>query len=94
MEQEGLQRQLADKIGKNFNLVFNQVSMYNVYHKSVQGSLERAMESLQEGFDNQATITISLHQEQGAVKQQSHRCAWSSRRGGTAGPDNVAIVNR
>ena len=71
MEQEGLQRQLADKIGKNFNLVFNQVSMYNVYHKSVQGSLERTIESFQEGFDSQSTIAISLHQEQVFVEEEA-----------------------
>jgi hypothetical protein len=71
MDKEGLQKQLADNIGRNFNLVFNQVSMYNVYHKSVQGSLERAMESLQEGFDNQATITISLHQEQVFIEEEA-----------------------
>ena len=71
MDKEGLQKQLADNIGRNFNLVFNQVSMYNVYHKSVQGSLERAMESLQEGFDNQATITISLHQEQVFIEDEA-----------------------
>jgi len=71
MDKEGLPKQLADNIGRNFNLVFNQVSMYNVYHKSVQGSLERAMASFQEGFDNQATIAISLHQDQLFIEDEA-----------------------
>jgi len=71
MDKDGLPKQLADKIGKNFNLVFNQVSMYNVYHKSVQGSLERTMDSFREGFDSQPTIAISLHQEQVFVEDEA-----------------------
>ena len=71
MNKEGLQKQQADNIGRNFNLVFNQVSMYNVYHKSVQGSLERAMECFQEGFDSQSTIAISLHQDQVFVEDEA-----------------------
>ena len=71
MDKEGLPKQLADNIGRNFNLVFNQVSMYNVYHKSVQGSLERAMESFRAGFDDQPTIAISLHQDQVFIEDKA-----------------------
>ena len=71
MAKESLQKQLADSIGRNFNLVFNQVMMYNVYHKSVQGSLERALESFQEGFAIVPTIAISLHQEQVFVEDEA-----------------------
>jgi len=71
MDMEGLQKQLADNIGRNFNLVFNQVSMYTVYHKSVQGSLEKAMASFQEGFDMQPSIAISLHQDQMFIEDQA-----------------------
>jgi len=71
MDKEGLPKQLADNIGRNFNLVFNQVCMYNVYHKSVQGSLERVMESFQAGFDNQPTIAISLNQEQVCIEDDA-----------------------
>ncbi len=71
MNKEGLHKQLADNIGRNFNLVFNQVSMYNVYHKSVHSSLERAIESFQNGFDIQSTISISLHQDQVFIEDEA-----------------------
>ena len=64
MDKAGLQKQLSDTIGRNFNLVFNQISMYNVYHKSVIGSLERVYESFQDGFKVLPTIALSLHQDQ------------------------------
>ncbi len=64
MDKAILPKELLDTIGRNFNLVFNQISMYNVYHKSVIGSLERAYESFQEGFKILPTIAFSLHQDQ------------------------------
>jgi hypothetical protein len=64
MDKEALPKQLSENIGKNFNLVFNQISMYNVNHKSVHGSLERVFESFQEGFRILPTIVVSLHQKQ------------------------------
>ena len=71
MEKASLQKQLSDTIGRNFNLVFNQISMYNVYHKSVIGSLERAFESFQDGFKVLPTIALSLHQEQLFVEDEA-----------------------
>jgi GGDEF domain-containing protein len=71
MDKESLQKQLSDTIGRNFNLVFNQVSMYNVYHKSVLGSLERAFESFQNGFAILPTIALSLNQEQVFIEDEA-----------------------
>ncbi len=71
MDKEGLHKQLVDNIGRSFNLVFNQVCMYNVYHKSVQGSIERALESFQKGFDNLSTIAISLNQDQIFIEDEA-----------------------
>ena len=70
METERLPKQIAEKIGKNFNLIFNQVTMYNVYHKSVASSLERAYESFQEGFNVLTTIALSLNQEQVVIEDE------------------------
>jgi hypothetical protein len=45
--------------------------MYNVYHKSVVGSLERVYESFQDGFKGLATIALSLHQDQFFVEDEA-----------------------
>jgi len=71
MDKAGLQKKLSDTIGRNFNLVFNQIAMYNVYHKSVIGSLERVYESFQEGFKVLPTIALSLHQDQLFVEDEA-----------------------
>ena len=71
MDKASLQKQLSDTIGRNFNLVFNQILMYNVYHKSVVGSLERAYESFQDGFKVLSTIALSLHQDQLFVEDEA-----------------------
>jgi len=71
MAKERLEKQLSDTIGRNFNLVFNQVTMYNVYHKSVVTSLERAYESFQEGFKTLSSIAVSLHQDQVFVEDEA-----------------------
>ena len=71
MEKAGLNKKLSDTIGRNFNLVFNQISMYNVYHKSVVGSLERAYQSLVEGFKVLPTLALSLHQEQIFIEDEA-----------------------
>ena len=70
MENAVLPKQLSENIGKNFNLVFNQVSMYNVHHKSVLSSLERVFESFQEGFNVLSTIALSLHQNQVVIEDE------------------------
>ena len=44
--------------------------MYNVYHKSVIGSLERTYESFQEGFKVLPTIALSLHQNQVVIEDE------------------------
>lgn len=71
MDKASLQKQLSDTIGRNFNLVFNQILMYNVYHKSVVGSLERAYDSFQDGFKVLSTIALSLHQDQLFVEDEA-----------------------
>ncbi len=71
MDKASLQKQLSDTIGRNVNLVFNQISMYNVYHKSVIGSLERVYESFLEGFKILPTIALSLHQNQLFVEDEA-----------------------
>ena len=71
MDKASLQKQLSDTIGRNVNLVFNQISMYNVYHKSVIGSLERVYESFLEGFKILPTIALSLHQDQLFVEDEA-----------------------
>ncbi|RLC03020.1 MAG: hypothetical protein DRH90_12370 [Deltaproteobacteria bacterium] len=70
MDKASLPKQLSETIGRNFNLLFNQIGMYNVYHKSVLGSLERVYESFQEGFKNRSTIVLSLHQEQLVIEDE------------------------
>jgi hypothetical protein len=70
MDKASLPKQLSETIGRNFNLVFNQIAMYNVYHKSVLGSLERVYESFQEGFNTLSTIVLSLHQEQLVIEDE------------------------
>ena len=70
MDKASLQKHLSDTIGRNFNLVFNQISMYNIYHKSVIGSLERAHESLQDGFKILPTIALLTHQDQLFVEDE------------------------
>ena len=70
MDTATLPKQLSDTIGRDFNLVFNQISMYNIYHKSVVGSLERAHESFQNGFKVLPTIALSLHQDKLFVEDE------------------------
>jgi hypothetical protein len=70
MDKAVLPKHLSEAIGKNFNLVFNQIAMYNVYHKSVLSSLERAYESFQEGFKILSTIALSLHQNQVVIEDE------------------------
>jgi len=70
MDKIDRQKQLLEAIARNFNLVFNQVAMYNVHHKSVIGSLERVYESFQDGFDVLPTIALSLHQDQVFIEDE------------------------
>lgn len=70
MDTATLPKQLSDTIGRDFNLVFNQISMYNIYHKSVVGSLKRAHESFQNGFKVLPTIALSLHQDKLFVEDE------------------------
>ena len=70
MDKTDRQKRVLETIGRNFNLVFNQITMYNVYHKSVLGSLERTYESFQEGFKDLPTIALSLHQNQVVIEDE------------------------
>ena len=70
MDTATLPKQLSDTIGRDFNLVFNQISMYNIYHKSVVGSLKRAHKSFQNGFKVLPTVALSLHQDKLFVEDE------------------------
>ena len=63
MSKDSLKKHLSDNIGRLFNLTFNHVIMYNVYHKSVVTSLERFHNFLKDGFKLLDTIAISLNQD-------------------------------
>ncbi len=63
MSKDSLKKHLSDNIGRMFNLTFNQIIMYNVYHKSAVTSLERFHNFLQDGFKLLDTIAISLNQD-------------------------------
>ena len=70
MEKAVLNRELASMIGRNFNLVFNQVAMYNVHHKSGAGAIDRFFESLTDGLNQVAPLAISMTQEQFFVEEE------------------------
>jgi hypothetical protein len=63
MSKAVLQKHLSENIGRMFNLTFNQIIMYNVYHKSAVASLERFHNFLQDGLKLLDTIGISLNQD-------------------------------
>jgi len=70
MEKAVLKKELANTIGRNFNLVFNQVAMYNVRHKSGASAIDRFFESLTEGLDIVSPLAISMNQEQFFVEEE------------------------
>jgi len=70
MEKAALQKQLSDNIGRNFNLVFNQVSMYNVQHKSGLSAIDRFYDSLKDGLKLVSPPAVSLSQEQVFVEEE------------------------
>jgi len=70
MEKAVLKKELANTIGRNFNLVFNQVAMYNVRHKSGASAIDRFFESLTQGLDHVSPLAISMNQEQFFVEEE------------------------
>ena len=65
-----LEKALSSDIGRNFNLVFNQVAMYNVRHKSGAQAIDRFSESLTEGLKLISPLAISMNQEQFFVEDE------------------------
>ena len=65
-----LEKALSSDIGRNFNLVFNQVAMYNVRHKSGAQAIDRFFESLTEGLKLISPLAISMNQEQFFVEDE------------------------
>ncbi|MEN8243962.1 MAG: hypothetical protein ABFS43_03565 [Thermodesulfobacteriota bacterium] len=70
MEKAALEKALSSNIGRNFNLVFNQVAMYNVQHKSGASAIDRFFESLTEGLKLISPLAISMSQEQFFVEEE------------------------
>jgi hypothetical protein len=58
-----LKKHLSDNIGRLFNLAFNQMIMYSVYHKSAVSALERFYRFLTDGFRVADDIALSLNQD-------------------------------
>ena len=70
MEKAVLKKELADTISRNFNLVFNQVAMYNVSHKSGASAIDRFFESLSDGLDVVSPLAISMNQDQFFMEEE------------------------
>ena len=70
METAVLKKALYKTIGRNFNLVFNQVAMYNARHKSGARAIDRFFESLTDGLKLASPLAISIHQEQFRVEEE------------------------
>ena len=70
MEKAVLNRELSNMIGRNFNLVFNQVAMYNVQHKSGASAIDRFFEALTDGLAVVSPLAISMNQEQFFVEEE------------------------
>ena len=69
-KKDALEKALSSNIGRNFNLVFNQVAMYNVRHKSGAQAIDRFFESLTEGLKLISPLAISMNQEQFFVEDE------------------------
>ncbi|MCG6911884.1 MAG: GGDEF domain-containing protein [Deltaproteobacteria bacterium] len=70
MQKDTLKKALSENIGRNFNMVFNQVAMYNVHHKSGAGAIDRFLASLQEGWQRVPSIAISMSKERFFVEEE------------------------
>ncbi|MBW2297971.1 MAG: hypothetical protein JRF32_10250 [Deltaproteobacteria bacterium] len=70
MQKNTLEKALSNNIGRNFNLVFNQVAMYNAQHKSGAQAIDRFFDALTDGLKQMAPLAISLHQEQFFVEEE------------------------
>ena len=71
MEKVALKKDLSNAIGRNFNLVFNQVAMYNAQHKSGARAIDRFFESLTDGFKLVSPLALSMSQEQFFVEEEA-----------------------
>ena len=71
MEKVALNKDLSNTIGRNFNLVFNQVAMYNAQHKSGARAIDRFFESLTDGLKLVSPLAISMSQEQFFVEEEA-----------------------
>ena len=71
MEKAVLRKDLSNTIGRNFNLVFNQVAMYNAQHKSGARAIDRFFESLIDGLKLVSPLALSMSQEQFFVEEDA-----------------------
>ncbi len=70
MSKPELPKLVADKIGRNMNLVYNQASMYHPGHPAVVRSVEQLFEALKEGFKKVSPIVFSMNQEQFFIEDE------------------------
>ncbi len=70
MDKAVLTKDLSNHIGRNFNLVFNQVAMYNAQHKSGANAIDRFFEALTDGLKLISPLAISMNQEQLFVEEE------------------------
>ncbi len=69
--QSHLSKQLAEKIGRLFNLLFNRVVMYHVDHPTTHQSISDLFQTLTEGLVSISPLTIIINRDQIFVEEEA-----------------------
>ncbi len=67
---QALPPNVADRVGRVFNLLFNRVSMYSMDHPSTRETVQLLSEALQEGLRFVSPLTIVLEREKLYVEEE------------------------
>lgn len=66
-----ISKQLADKIGRLFNLIFNRATMYNIDHPTTNQSISDFFQAMSEGLVSTTLLTIILNRDQIFVEDEA-----------------------
>ncbi|MBN2468706.1 MAG: hypothetical protein JXD19_11215, partial [Deltaproteobacteria bacterium] len=64
MSESKLLKQMSDRVGRDFNLLFSRVSMYHMDHPTTRDSLERFYKTITEGFQTLSPLSLILNRDQ------------------------------
>ncbi len=69
-EKPRLKKVISDKICRMFNLVFNQVSMYNAEHPAAVRSIDQFFNALTQGLNSQSPLVVIMNREQFFIEDE------------------------